>query len=58
MDGEDLVKLMNDDSIKKYYASQSIRKVRPWILFARNLFFIYKTYDLKAFEIFYLKELF
>jgi len=25
MDGEDLVKLINVDSIKKYYASQSIK---------------------------------
>ena len=56
MDREDLVKPMNADSIKKYYASQSIKE-SPAMLFVKNPFF-HKTYDLIAFEIFYLKELF
>jgi hypothetical protein len=36
---------------------RQLKKVRPWILFVKNPFF-HKTYDLIAFEIFYLKELF
>jgi len=59
MDGEDLVKSVKADSIKKYYASRSIKKKRGSAMnsLCKEPFF-HKTYDLITFEIFYLKELF
>jgi len=57
MDGEDLVKSVKADSIKKYYASRSIKKGSAMNSLCKEPFF-HKTYDLIAFKIFYLKELF
>jgi len=58
MDGEDLVKSVKADSIKKYYASRSIKKKGSAMNSLCKEPFFHKTYDLIAFEIFYLKELF